>query len=196
MDKSTDQFINEMRDVKPLKQEKRILLDRQTADNRDKETLAARKRSAEQVVTSSAHDPLADAEVTQLEANAVLAFQRPGVQHGVYRQLRLGKYSVEARLDLHRMRVEESRMTVYQFVRDCIANDIRCALITHGKGEGRDKPAVLKSYVAHWLPQITEVLAFHSAQKHHGGTGATYIMLKKSERKRQENLEKHQNKRS
>ena len=46
--------------------------------------------------------------------------------------------------------------------------------------------------VVHWLPQISEVLAFHSAQRHHGGTGAVYILLKKSDTKRKENLEKHQ----
>src|SRR5690625_5916207 len=68
--------------------------------------------------------------------------------------------------------------------------DIRCALITHGKGVGRAQPALLKSCVAHWLPQFQEVLAFHSAQTAHGGTGATYLLLRKSERKRQENWER------
>jgi len=160
----------------------------------DSASASVRRQSAEyeSIVDS---DPLVDAEVAMLEANALLAFQRPGVQHGVYRQLRLGKYDIEARLDLHRMKLEQARMAVYQFVRDCLSHDIRCALITHGKGEGRKTPALIKSHVAHWLPQITEVLAFHSAQKHHGGSGATYIMLKKSERKRQENLERHQKRR-
>ena len=160
----------------------------------DSASASVRRQSAEyeSIVDS---DPLVDAEVAMLEANALLAFQRPGVQHGVYRQLRLGKYDIEARLDLHRMKLEQARMAVYQFVRDCLSHDIRCALITHGKGEGRKTPALIKSHVAHWLPQITEVLAFHSAQKHHGGSGETYIMLKKSERKRQENLERHQKRR-
>ena len=151
----------------------------------------ARRESA-QAHPAKPSDPLADTEIIQLEPNDILDFRRPGVQHGVYKQLRQGRYSIDARLDLHRMKVEQARQAVYQFVRDCISHDIRCALITHGKGEGRDNPAVLKSYVAHWLPQISEVLAFHSAQKHHGGAGACYLLLKKSERKRQENLEKHQ----
>jgi DNA-nicking Smr family endonuclease len=42
-----------------------------------------------------------------------------------------------------------------------------------------------------WLPQFAEVLAFHSAPRHLGGTGATVILLRKSERARQENFEKH-----
>lgn len=190
MTSKDDDFFAAMGDVKPIKKTSRVLLDSQTTDQKT----AAIRRKAAQSETQSAADPLADADVKILEPTAIVEFQRPGVQHGVYRQLRLGKYQIEARLDLHRMNLEQARMAVYQFVKDCIANDIRCALITHGKGEGRQNPAVIKSHVAHWLPQIKEVLAFHSAQKHHGGTGATYIMLKKSEKKRQENLERHQNK--
>ncbi|MCE2027448.1 DNA endonuclease SmrA [Sessilibacter corallicola] len=125
----------------------------------------------------------------------ILDFKRPGIQNGVYRNLRLGKYNIEARLDLHRYQVESARRAVYQFIQDCIQHEVRCALITHGKGEGRAQPPILKSCVAHWLPQLPEVQAFHSAQKHHGGTGATYVMLKKSERKRQEDLERHQKRR-
>lgn len=188
MTKETDNFMDAMHDVQPLKKrEKRVALERRSLDQI---TIEARQEAA-QADQDVLVDPLANAEVEQLEANAILAFQLPGVQHGVYRQLRLGKYTIEARLDLHRMSVEQARMAVYQFIRDCISHDIRCALITHGKGEGRAKPAVIKSYVAHWLPQIKEVLAFHSAQKHHGGSGATYLLLKKSDRKKQENLERH-----
>jgi DNA-nicking Smr family endonuclease len=187
MDKPIENFFDAVSDVKPLVKEDRVLLNHRAID---KATIVARQRSAQR--SDPQPDPLVNADVAQVEATAVLGFQRPGVQHGVYKNLRLGKYAIEARLDLHGMTVEQARGLVYQFVRDCMANDIRCALLTHGKGEGRIHPAILKSYVAHWLPQMTEVLAFHSAQKHHGGTGASYIMLKKSDKKRQENLEKHQ----
>jgi len=191
MNKDNDDFFKEMQDVKPLQREKRVVLN---TSKIDKNTIKARQQAA-QFEDVSLNDPLVDSAVEQLDANAMLEYQRPGVQHGVYKQLRQGKYSIEARLDLHRMTAEQARLTLYQFVRDCITHDIRCALITHGKGEGRANPAVLKSLVAHWLPQINEVLAFHSAQKHHGGTGATYLLLKKSEKKRLENLELHQKRR-
>jgi DNA-nicking Smr family endonuclease len=183
-----DDFFAAMGDVKPIQASGRVNLKKSSLLE---STLAVRRQSAETEV-QTAKDPLADNEVKQLDPNDILEFRRPGVQHGVYKQLRMGRYSIDARLDLHRMKLEQARQMVYQFIRDCIANDIRCALITHGKGEGRKNPAVLKSHLAHWLPQISEVLAFHSAQKQHGGTGACYIMLKKSEKKRQENLEKHQ----
>lgn len=187
----TENFMDAMGDVKPLKQEKRVSLG---GSSLDKATIQTRRQAA-QSEDLEALDPLANSGVDRLEPTATLEFQRPGVQHGVYRQLRSGKYDIEARLDLHRMGVDQARLSVYQFVHDCLAHDIRCALLTHGKGEGRENPALLKSYVAHWLPQIPEVLAFHSAQRHHGGTGATYIMLKKSDKKKLETLEAHQRKR-
>ncbi len=188
MSKEFDNFFDAMQDVKPIKKEKRVRLQSHSVD-----ALTAKNRQqSAQEESLLADDPLVNHQVEILEANAVLAYQRPGVQHGVYKQLRMGKYSIEARLDLHRLSVEQARFSIYQFIKDCLANDVRCALVTHGKGEGRKNPAVLKSHVADWLPQINEVLAFHSAQKHHGGTGATYLLLKKSEKQRLENLEKHQ----
>ena len=124
---------------------------------------------------------------------SLLSFKRPGVQNGVFRNFRLGKYGIDARLDLHKMSVEQARKELFQFVIDCLTNDIRSALVTHGKGEGRKTPAILKSYVAFWLPQIPDVLAFHTAQKQHGSYGATYILLRKSNNKKKETRTKLQN---
>lgn len=186
-----DAFRAAMGDVKPIKREKRVTLSSgETSDHNRK----ARREAATAVEVSESNE-LSGEYIEPVDPNDILSFQRPGVQHGVFRNLRLGKYNIEARLDLHRHSVEQARMAVYAFVQDCLSNDIRCALITHGKGEGRQNPALLKSCVAHWLPQLDQVLAFHSAQKHHGASGATYVMLRKSERKRQDNLERHQKRR-
>lgn len=118
--------------------------------------------------------------IAPLDPLDVLEFCRPGVQHGVYKNLRLGKYDTHARLDLHRHTVEQARHALWRFAEECRDRAVRCALVTHGKGEGRKHPAVLKSCVNHWLRQLPYVLAFHSAQKHHGGLGATYLLIKKS----------------
>jgi DNA-nicking Smr family endonuclease len=118
-----------------------------------------------------------------------LSFLRPGVQHGVFRRLRLGEYRVETRLDLHGLGVEQAREAVFRLVRDCLKHDLRVCLLSHGRGAERKPPALLKSCVAFWLPQLNEVLAFHSAPRHLGGTGATVVLLRKSERARQENFE-------
>ncbi len=174
-------------DVKPLEQEKRVRLARQ--DKEDPSSAAERRKAASEEVAAGA-DPLASEPMETVDPLALLSFKRPGVQNGVFRNLRLGKYALDARLDLHRMTVEIARRSLYQFVQDCVAHDVRAALITHGKGLGRENPAVLKSCVAHWLPQMDEVLAFHTAQQQHGGYGATYVLLKKSDRKKQETREK------
>lgn len=173
-------------DVTPIKIEKRVVIDKRHADDK---TLA-RRRDCAQSVIEQMDDPLAGEPVEMVEPLAELSFRRTGVQHGVFRNLRLGKYALDARLDLHKMTVERARQEVYQFIKDCMQNDVRTALITHGKGETRQQPALLKSCVAFWLPQIEDVLAFHSAQRPHGGAGATYVLLRKSERKKQETRNK------
>ena len=122
----------------------------------------------------------------------MLTFARPGVQHGVFKNLRQGKYEIQSALDLHGKTVEQSRQAVWAFIKDCNKQGVRCGIITHGKGHGRQEPAKLKSCVNHWLPQIESVLAFHSAQKQHGGLGATYILFKKSAASKQRTAEQHQ----
>lgn len=183
-------FAQQMHDVQPIKVPDRVEL---TAAQVDKMNIQERRQAA---VAEKLDDKnfLSGEYITQLNPLDLLEFKRDGVQNGVYRNLRLGKYVIDARLDLHQMKVDQARVAVFQFIKDCMANDIRCALITHGKGEGREQPALLKSCVAHWLPQFKDVLAFHSAQKQHGASGATYVLLRKSEKKKLENWERHHKK--
>lgn len=173
-------------DVTPITAQKRV----DVRSARDADVDKEKRRLAAQELMEAPVDPLS-APVDMVDPLDVLCFQRPGVQHGVFKNLRLGKYVIDARLDLHRLTVESARQNVYQFIGDCVATDVRCALITHGKGLGRETPALLKSCVAHWLPQFEEVLAFHTAQKQHGGYGATYVLLRKSDKKKLETRERH-----
>lgn len=174
-------------DVEPVKSDQRVSVHKPKDADVDKEA----RRLAAQELANVKQDPLS-VPSELLDPFDVLCYQKPGVQHGVFRNLRLGKYLIDARLDLHKLTVEIARKAIYEFVKDCIASDVRCALITHGKGAGRDTPALLKSCVNHWLPQFDEVLAFHTAQRHHGGYGATYVLLKKSDKKKQETKDRHQ----
>lgn len=192
VDSDNDTFLGAMGalgDVKRLTPERKTTPLRK--DRRDPLNQRARREAAT-AQTARELNPLGGEFVEPVDPWDPIEFKRDGVQNGVYRNLRLGKYTVDARLDLHHHTVEMARSALYQFVRDCVEADVRCALVTHGKGEGRKQPAMLKSCVNAWLPQLSEVLAFHSAQKQHGGLGATYVLLRKSERKRQQNLEQHQ----
>ncbi|MBT8140153.1 MAG: DNA endonuclease SmrA [Gammaproteobacteria bacterium] len=135
---------------------------------------------------------VSDDYVEMLKPDAILAFKRPGIQEGVYRKLRLGKYPLQARLDLHRKTVHEARREVFDFIRESEDHDLRCVLILHGKGDRNlQRPAVLKSYTAKWLQEISQVMAFHSAQQNHGGAGAVYVLLRKSERMKEKTREQH-----
>jgi DNA-nicking Smr family endonuclease len=186
---STDEqeFRELMADVRPLKGERALRLPRATEITPG--TLE-RRLAAESLVRT---DPnfLSATHIPLLDPHAELSFIRPGVQYGVFKRLRLGDYRFDSRLDLHGLSVEQAREALFRFIADCMRHDVRAALLSHGRGAGRSTPALLKSCVALWLPQFAEVLAFHSAPRHLGGTGATVILLRKSERARQENFEKH-----
>ncbi len=183
-DDEDDLFASEMAGVQPLRQNRARLHKKQelTPGHHVRRSLAAQHRLN--------HDPLSSSDVPKLKSNDVLEYRRDGVQHGVYKKLRLGRYEIEARLDLHRMTVEQARREVFQFLRECYYYELRTVIILHGKGDRNpDRVAQLKSHLSVWLPQIDEVMAFHSAQKQHGGTGAVYVMLKKGEKTKQNNRE-------
>ena len=182
-----DLFLEEMAGVAPLKRGPRARLTRDTKSGDG----AARRAAA--VGDTTVMNPLVDEGIEPLDAWYVLEFKRPGVQHGVYRKLRMGRYQIEARLDLHRMTVKQAREEVFQFIADALNYGLRTLLITHGKGQRKpdqERSAVLKAYVNQWLQDLEAVQAFHSAQPPHGGTGAVYVLLKKSADKKRENRER------
>ncbi|WP_328185627.1 DNA endonuclease SmrA [Marinobacter sp. OP 3.4] len=181
-------FLEQMKDVRRIRRPNRAEV------STPKELTPGHLERQRAAVDARVRDanPLTASDVDPLTAQDILSWQRPGIQHGVFRKLRLGQYPIEARLDLHRMTVEEARREVFGFVKDCVRYGLRSVIILHGKGERNpDGIAQLKSYLARWLPELDEVLAFHSAQKHHGGTGAVYVMVRKSDQQKQRNREIH-----
>ena len=112
------------------------------------------------------------------ETPEFLDFMRPGVQRRLYDDLRRGIIPPEATLDLHGMRVREARLALLRFLAQSLHRQRRCVRLIHGKGFGAGgEPPVLKQRVNHWLPQRPEVLAFCSAPRWDGGTGAAYVLL-------------------
>ncbi len=183
-----DLFLEEMSGVKPLQREPRERLIKPSVMG-DVE----RRREAATQPLKDKINPLLDEGVDPLDAWYVLDFKRPGIQHGVYKKLRMGRYDIEARLDLHRMTVKQARDEIKQFVDEASKLGLRTLLILHGKGQRKvekENTAVLKGYVNHWLQQLEMVQAFHSAQPVHGGTGAVYVLLRKSADKKRENRER------
>jgi len=119
-------------------------------------------------------------EVPLLHPRDTLSWKKDGVQHEVFRKLRGGKYPIDGQLDLHRHTVKEARAALYAFMGRALERGWRTVLVSHGRGELGPTPARIKSYVAFWLGQVPEVIAFHSAAPQHGGTGSVYALLKKT----------------
>ena len=130
-------------------------------------------------------------EVWQCQPRDILEWKKDGVQHEVFRKLKSGRYPIQGSLDLHGCTVKEARIEMFMFLNIALTKGWRTLLIAHGRGELSATPARIKSRVAHWLEQIPEVIAFHSAQNHHGGTGAVYALLKKTPVKKDENRERY-----
>ena len=177
-----------MADVVPLQRTARVLL-RQTNDD----TSLDHRRQAAVESPEQDRNILTQEGIEPLDPWFVLEFKRAGVQNGVYRKLRQGRYEFEARLDLHRMTVAIARRELFDFIEESHKLGLRSALLIHGKGERGPKgesSAILKGCVNHWLREMDIVQAFHSAQPRHGGTGAVYLLLRKSEEKKRENRER------
>jgi DNA-nicking Smr family endonuclease len=184
-------FSQEMSDVVRLKREPRVDLARKTSSDTDP-SLEHRRRAAAQS-SEPDRNQLTGMGIAPLDPWFVLEFKRPGVQNGVFRKLKQGRYETQSRLDLHRMTVEVARREIFDFIAESQQLGLRSVLVIHGKGASnadREQSSILKGCVDQWLRELEIVQAFHSAQPQHGGTGAAYVLLRKSEEKKRENREK------
>ncbi|WP_198243578.1 DNA endonuclease SmrA [methane-oxidizing endosymbiont of Gigantopelta aegis] len=176
-------FNQEMGDVIPLNTEQKVLIKSpQQQINSD-----YRRQTAEKA-KEDAWAPLSMVLRKQLQADDWLSFKRDGIQYGVFKNLRLGKYPLEATLNLQQQIPAQARDELVRFIDDCEYNNLRSLLIVFGRGRNG---CLLKSYLNQWLVDLEKVQVFHSALKHHGGSAAVYVLLRKSEAKRQQNRERH-----
>ena len=174
-------------DIAPLKQDKIEV----TTKVLDKTTAKIRQDAATRLpedVTDSASSGF----VHMVEPNEILEFRRPGVQPYVVQKLRKGEYPEADYIDLHGKTIEGAYNEVMKFIGFAKEHEFSCVLIIHGKGERSKPKALMKSHVAHWLKQLPDVLAFHSAPVWKGGTGAVCIILKKGDKASIINREMHQ----
>jgi DNA-nicking Smr family endonuclease len=113
-----------------------------------------------------------------LEGGDEAAWRRDGISLRMLRDLRRGRWVVQASLDLHGHTRDEARAALATFLAECQASAQRCIRIVHGKGQhspGREP--VLKQLVLSWLSRRREVLAFCQARPIDGGAGAVIVLL-------------------
>jgi DNA-nicking Smr family endonuclease len=188
MPEDDDIFEREMGGVEPLKRKPKVSLHRGGQPVKDS-SLEERRRAAVTLPDVDRNN-LSEDGVSPLDAWFVLDYKRPGVQTGVYRKLKQGRYDTDASLDLHRMTVAQARRELFEFLEEARQLGLRTVLVVHGKGESggdRQGSSILKGCTNHWLQEIPMVQAFHSAQPGHGGTGAVYVLLQKSEEMKRRN---------
>lgn len=112
-----------------------------------------------------------------IETGDFLEFRRPGIQNRVFHDLQRGVIAAEATLDLHGLRVREAKPALARFLAQSLGANRRCVRIIHGKGRGSGQQPVLKQKANQWLRQREEILAFVTAPRWDGGTGAVYVLL-------------------
>jgi DNA-nicking Smr family endonuclease len=183
-----DLFLSSMEDVTPISSDTIKPL----SSSPHSSLAQQQKRQAAENTLSTDENYLSTESLELVEPFAILSFKKDGVQGPVFKNLRLAKYQVDATLDLHGQLLKNARNTLFNFINDCQQQNVRVVLIRHGVGiKNKTKPGILKSFVNKWLPELPAVLAYHTAQRHHGGSGATYVLLKKSADKKHENREIH-----
>jgi DNA-nicking Smr family endonuclease len=155
-------------DVKPLKDS-----GRRRPDSRPPSPRPRQHEADEQLALQEMRDgPLPD-------VGDELSYRTDGIQDSAFRRLQRGTYRIGAELDLHGMRADEAKVAIAGFLAASRDAGTRCVRIIHGKGlRSKGEGPVLKQRVDHWLRQRKDVLAFCSARREDGGTGAVYVLLR------------------
>ena len=108
---------------------------------------------------------------------------RAGLAQTVLRDLRRGRWVVQAQTDLHGLNRDEARHQLATFLASSLHSGLRCVRVIHGKGHGSpQKLSILRQLVRGWLAQRIEVLAYCQAHPHDGGEGALIVLLQTRKR--------------
>lgn len=188
-DEERQLFRNAVSDVKPLKQTrqpKKSKIKIKDAEIKNTETTPPPEKKTIKQVRVRPSEPFKEKitfqfteKQSEITGEDKITFSRSGLQHKRFTQLRQGKISIEATLDLHRHTIDEAIHATDHFLKQCHQKNLRSLCIIHGKGHySTDNKPVIKNLLNHYLRQHPLVLAFHSTKNKHGGTGAIYVLIK------------------
>jgi DNA-nicking Smr family endonuclease len=100
----------------------------------------------------------------------------------ITQRLHRGEFAVQAHLDLHGLTVEAAREVFDAFMKESVQSGRGAVLIIHGRGLSSAAEPVLKTRVSQWLssgPWRKWVVAYTSARMCDGGSGASYVLLRR-----------------
>jgi DNA-nicking Smr family endonuclease len=172
-EKDRSLFQQSVGDVQPLKHDRVV-----PPLKRPRPHPLQRLRDEAAVLDDSIHGPLGPED---WETGEEVLYCPPGMTQREWRKFRRGQFSTRVELDLHGFTSDQARAELVQFIASAQRRGIRCVRIIHGKGNSspNGRP-VLKSRIGRWLRQQAAVWAFCSARPVDGGTGALYVLLKRS----------------
>lgn len=172
-DKDLELFRAEMEGVRPVPQDK-VAVNRP----RPRPVPHQTQRDAAEVVSMLLTDAV---DPDTIETGDELVYARPGLRRSTLRRLRRGEFVVTAELDLHGHTAGAAHAALARFLPESRRLNQTCVRIIHGKGlRSPGKKPVLKAKIYRWLSRRDEVLAFASARPVDGGTGAVYVLLKRT----------------
>ncbi|WP_412757183.1 Smr/MutS family protein [Legionella bozemanae] len=170
-------FRESMRSVKPLNEKtKRVKVEVPKPSIQSKKNKSLETQEKKEYY-------LSDMIVDTVFSETILSYAHPSLSKQQFKALKQGKIPWEARLDLHGLKSEKARDILCQFIQTQAESSKKCLLIIHGKGGYLGAPPVIKNLLNRWLPQLDEILAFHSALPKDGGSGAVYVLLKRKKDK-------------
>lgn len=119
----------------------------------------------------------------QLNLGPLSVGRSADVDKRTFDRLRRGQLRPEARLDLHGMTQEQAYKALITFIVTCQEEGRRCVIVITGRGRASEGGGVLRREVPGWLnsPRARPiVLAISTAAPRDGGSGALYVLLRRS----------------
>jgi DNA-nicking Smr family endonuclease len=113
------------------------------------------------------------------------------------RKIATGQHDIDARLDLHGLRLSDAHRRLTRFLHEAQSAGLRMVLVITGKGGSRksgdeadpyarEESGVIRRAVPLWLDEPglrALVVSFTTAHPRHGGSGALYIHIRKRQRR-------------
>lgn len=168
-------FRESMRHVTPLKQ-----TNKKHSPTHLPPTIPKKPRASIQPKSVSPHYYLSSLYTEEVGPNTTLSYHITGIPKKRLIELKNGDIRWQGRLDLHGNTIQQAQDKLCEFVTHQYHLGHRCILVIHGKGSPTGEAPILKNCVNHWLKQLPQILAFHSALPRDGGCGAVYVLLRRT----------------
>ncbi|MCY4177869.1 MAG: Smr/MutS family protein [Endozoicomonadaceae bacterium] len=180
-----DLFQEAMKTVKPLKQPLQKHFIENTRQNRSQypeSTLKLRRQNASVPEEKNNHLLLRDIQAEPVSPEEFISFRHESLSLKLFNSLKNSKFPIERCLDLHGYTIDEARERLIRFIDFSQQKKYRSLRVIHGKSSKKYQRdgITLKSRVACWLTQIPSVLGYCSCLPKDGGTGAVYVLLRRS----------------